>query len=377
MFIPSKKRVAISVLALILLSIPTVRVVAQEMSPIKPLATESLLLDMTTAGERIAVAGEHGIILYSDDAGNSWQQARVPTIQMLTGIYFVDDNLGWAVGHDGLILVSEDGAATWRVQRDGLSVQHQANLEERETAHRKIRKLERELAAANPEMQPELELMLEDAQLDLEDAELVLSEPVFTSPLMDVWFQNDELGWAVGAFGTFVATGDGGERWVSQRQYLENPDEFHLNAVTGDGLGRVFVAGEGGVMFRSMDRGQSWESLKPFYEGSWFGAVYNAEYDALLLFGLRGNIFRSTDFGDTWKRVPSDSHITLAGGTSSAQGSIVLAGGVGTVLLSNDGGKTFRRTQINDGLSLSSGMSLDKRLIVIGQGGVKSVQEGH
>ncbi len=374
---PVKNRVATSVAALILMSVPLLRVIAQEASPIMPLASQSLLLDIATAGKRLVVAGERGIILYSDDNGSSWQQARVPTIQMLTGIYFVDTQLGWAVGHDGLILVSEDGAASWRVQRDGLSVQHQANLELREAAHRKIRKLERARVTASDETRPDVELALEDAQLDLEDAELTLSEPVFTSPLMDVWFQDADRGWAVGAFGTIVATTDGGQHWGSLRRHLENPDEFHLNTLTGDGMGRIFVAGEGGVMYRSVDSGQSWESLEPVYEGSWFGAVYSAQYDALLLFGLRGNIFRSTDFGSNWERVPNDSHITLAGGTSSAQGTIVLAGSVGTVLQSHDGGITFRRSQMDDGLSLSSGISRDKRLILIGQGGIKTVPEAN
>lgn len=368
---------AIGAMALTLLFAPLLQVFAQGASPIMPMAPASLLLDITTAGKRLVVAGERGIILYCDDEGSSWQQANVPTIQMLTGVYFVDERRGWAVGHDGLILVSADGAASWRIQRDGLSVQHQADLELRETAHRKIRTLQQALATANDEMRPEVELALEDAQLDLEDAELTLSEPVFTSPLMDVWFQDADRGWAVGAFGTIVATTDGGEHWVTRQRQLDNPDEFHLNTVIGDARGRVFIAGEGGLMFRSLDSGQSWESLEPFYEGSWFGAVYSAQYDALLLFGLRGNIYRSTDFGTTWEMVVNDSHMTLAGGTASAQGDIVLAGSVGTVLFSNDGGQTFRHTQMEDGLSLSSGMRRAKRLVLVGQGGVKTVQESN
>lgn len=369
------KSAAIGAVALILLLAPLLQVFAQGSAPIMPRAPEALLLDITKAGERLVVTGERGIILYSDDNGSSWQQANVPSIQMLTGIHFIDEQLGWAVGHDGLILVSADGASNWRVQRDGLSVQHQADLEMREKAHRNIRELEQALGTASDEIRPELELGLEDAQLDLEDAELTLSEPVFTSPLMDVWFQDADRGWAVGAFGTIVATTDGGEHWVTQRQQLDNPDEFHLNTVIGDGNGRVFIAGEGGVMFRSLDSGRSWESLEPFYEGSWFAAVYSAQYDALLLFGLRGNIYRSTDFGATWEMVPNKRHMTLAGGNTSARGDIVLAGSVGTVLLSNNGGQTFRHIQMKDGLSLSSGMSHTERLILIGQGGVKTVQE--
>jgi photosystem II stability/assembly factor-like uncharacterized protein len=374
MHVVRKPAMTARVLLILLLSAVS-PVSAQEAAPMMPLAPQALLLDIATAGQRLVVAGEHGVILYSDDNAESWRQASVPTTQMLTGVHFVNDHLGWAVGHDGLILVSEDGARSWRIQRDGLSVQHQVNLELRETAHRKIRQVKQLLAQADDEARAALALALEDAQQTLEDAELTLSEPVFASPLMDVWFQDAERGWAVGAFGTFVATTDGGEHWVSHQQQLENPFEYHLNTVTGDGRGQVFVAGEGGVMYRSGDGGQHWESLQPFYEGSWFGAVYDTDYDALLVFGLRGNIFRSLDFGTSWEMVPNDSHITLAGGTYSAQGAIVLAGAVGTVMTSEDGGRSFRRRQLADGLSLSDGIRRGERLVLIGQGGVKTVQE--
>jgi len=345
---------------------------ARETAPIMPLAHQALLLDIAAAGERVVVAGEHGIILYSDDNGGHWQQAVVPTSRMLTGIHFVDRQRGWAVGHDGLILASDDGGENWRIQRDGLVIQHQTNLEIRESAHRHVEELQQRLATADDASKEQLEVDLDDARIDLEDADLTLEEPVFTSPLMDVWFQDANLGWAVGAFATLVVTRDGGQHWVNSDRVLDNPDQFHLNTVTGDGKGRVFVAGEGGVMFRSLDSGQSWESLEPFYDGSWFGAVYDTQHDALLVFGLRGHLYRSTNFGSTWEPVAADNSNTLAGGNASAEGGIVLAGGDGTVLLSADGGQTFRKNSLQDHLTLSSGLSRNGNLILVGQGGVKS-----
>ena len=340
-------------------------------APVMPLAPKSLLLDITEAGHRLVVAGERGHILYSDDDGQSWQQALVPTTRMLTSVYFVDGQRGWAVGHDGLILVSDDSGENWRIQRDGLAVQHQTNLELREAAHRQIEQLEQQLEAADPDTRALLEGDLEEARMDLEDAELALQEPVFTNPLMDVWFQDASRGWAVGAFGTLVTTGDGGQHWGNHEEVLDNPDEFHLNAITGDGKGRVFIAGEGGAMFRSLDAGRSWESLEPFYEGSWFGTVYNARNDTLFVFGLRGNLYRSTDFGTSWKPVFNDNTSTLAGGSTGNGNDILLVGGVGTVLYSVDGGQSFQHTMVDDRLGLSSGLARDGKLILVGQGGIK------
>jgi len=364
-------RAAAFLLAMHVLVATSGQAAAETYAPITPLAARSLLLDIDIAGERIVTAGERGHILYSDDNGDSWQQARVATLQMLTGVHFVDEKRGWAVGHDGLILVSDDRGVSWRIQRDGIAAQQQTNLELREQAHQQISVLEQRLEKADEGTRPELEMELEDAVMDLEDADLTLEEAVFTSPLMNVWFQDDKRGWAVGAFGALVTTSDAGQHWTSQPELVDNPDEFHLNTITGDGRHRVFMAGEGGVMFRSLDSGQSWQSLDPFYEGSWFGTVYSAKHDTLLLFGLRGSLYRSTDFGDTWVAVSTDNNITLAGGSVSSNGDIVLAGGVGTVLRSRDGGLSFQRSMIPDRLSLSSGLARDGRLILIGQGGVK------
>ena len=340
-------------------------------APVMPLASKSLLLDITEAGTRLVVAGEHGHILYSDDDGNSWLQALVPTTQMLTSVYFVDSRRGWAVGHDGLILVSDDSGENWRIQRDGLAVQHQTNLELREAAHRQLKNLEQRLEVADAETRAQIERDLEDSRMDLEDAEFALEEPVFTYPFMDVWFQDASRGWAVGAFGTLVTTEDGGEHWVNREKVVDNPDEFHLNAITGDGKGRVFVAGEGGAMFRSLNGGRSWEALEPFYEGSWFGTVYNTLNDTLFVFGLRGNLYRSNDFGTSWTPVFTDTTSTLAGGSASNGNEILLVGGAGTVLHSTDGGQSFLHTMVEDRLGLSSGLGRDGKLILVGRGGIR------
>jgi photosystem II stability/assembly factor-like uncharacterized protein len=347
---------------------------ATRYAPIMPLAAQSLLLDITAAGERLVAVGERGHIVYSDDRGDTWQQALVPTTQMLTSVHFIDSRHGWAAGHDGLILASDDGGERWRIQRDGLAVQHQANLEMREAAYRRVENLQQRLERAGEKEREQIETELEEARLDLEDADLTLEEAVFTSPFMAVWFQDEDRGWAAGAFGTLVATEDGGQHWGNRAPALDNPDEFHLNTITGDGTGRVFIAGEGGVMFRSLNGGRSWQTLEPFYEGSWFGAVYNPGNGDLFLFGLRGNLYRSSDFGTSWEPIENDSNSTLAGGSASAEGHVVIAGGVGTVLFSTDGGRSFRRILLEDRLGLSAGLSIGERLVLVGQGGVEIVE---
>lgn len=366
------KYVHVALLAIaVLLASGSGRAGTPQYSQIMPLASKSLLLDIAAAGPRMVAVGERGHILYSDNGGDSWQQARVPTTQMLTCVYFIDAERGWAAGHDGLILVSDDSGVSWRIQRDGIAVQQQTNLELREIAYEQVKLLEREIAGADPSAREDLDLQLEDALLDLEDAALALEEPAFAPPLMDIWFEDRQRGWAVGAFGSLVSTDNGGRTWSPGNTLIDNPEEFHLYAVTGDGEGSVFIAGEAGGMYRSLDGGNRWQTLTPFYQGSWFGALYNSHSAALLLFGLRGNLYRSEDFGDNWQAVRLDNQMTLAGGSSGPGERVALVGAVGTLLQSVDGGRNFKLSILPDRLSLSSAVYQDKRLVLVGQGGVK------
>jgi photosystem II stability/assembly factor-like uncharacterized protein len=351
---------------------------AQQYAPMLPLASRSLLLDIASAGSRVVVVGEHGNILYSDDGGDTWIQARVPTTQMLTSVYFADDRRGWAAGHDGLILVSDDAGANWRVQRDGIAAQQQINLELREAAIERVTELRQELARKNPgdsAGREDLQLALDDALLDLEDADIALQEPPFASPLMDIWFQDRQRGWAVGAFGTLLSTRNGGKQWLNQADAVDNPEAYHLNAVTGDGRGHIFIAGEAGVMFRSLDSGEHWETLPAVYDGSWFGTVYIPRDPALLVFGLRGHLRRSEDFGDSWTVVDSHTGLTLAGGSVSDGSEVVLVGAVGAVLRSRDGGRSFTLTTLPDRLNLSAAQRQGNKLILAGQGGIELMDE--
>src|SRR5262245_46588487 len=65
-----------------------------------PYAQRSLLNGLARAGDRIVAVGQRGHVLYSDDAGQQWQQADVPVSSDLVSVAFVDAKRGWAVGHD-------------------------------------------------------------------------------------------------------------------------------------------------------------------------------------------------------------------------------------------------------------------------------------
>ncbi|WP_163834545.1 WD40/YVTN/BNR-like repeat-containing protein [Spartinivicinus ruber] len=280
-------------------------------------ASQGLLLDITAlpSSQRLVAVGERGHIVYSDDQGKNWQQAKVPTSQLITALHFVDQQQGWAVGHDSIILATNDGGATWQRQYDNLAVE---------------------------------------------------------APLLDVWFINTQEGFVVGAYGQILRTTDGGNNWQDWSHTIENEEEFHYNSITAIDNDRLMIVGEAGLLYRSVNRGKNWELLESPYEGSLFGAVASGIPDGALIFGLRGHVFRTNDFGDTWQQVKVNTEQGLYGGQLLASQQITIVGNAGVVLVSKDAGVNFQVMQRADRKALSNVASLaNQNLVLVGEGGVK------
>ncbi len=273
-----------------------------------------LLLDAALAGTRLVAVGERGRILLSNDQGLSWQAATAPGEATLTAVYFHDDLHGWAVGHDAVILRTEDAGANW-------ALVHQAPQERR--------------------------------------------------PLLDVWFENLQHGFAVGAYGLALETHDGGRRW-QPRTLL--PGDMHLNAIAGGTDGRIFIAGEAGTILRSDDAGRRWRKLTSPYHGSFFGVLRLADGNPLV-FGLRGKAFRSTDGGNRWQPLVTHGEATLQGGAVLADGSVILVGSDGTVLVSRDQGGQFTRRSHNLRQAFAAVTASGESLILAGEQGVTALPQ--
>src|SRR5688572_5026779 len=81
-------------------------------------AVAAPLLASARAGQRVVAVGDHGVILLSDDGASSFRQAKaVPVRSLLTSVQFIDARHGYAAGHDGVVLGTQDGGETWTVLR--------------------------------------------------------------------------------------------------------------------------------------------------------------------------------------------------------------------------------------------------------------------
>jgi photosystem II stability/assembly factor-like uncharacterized protein len=248
-------------------------------------AQQSMMLGATLAGSRIVAVGEHGVILLSDDSGAHFRQAQdVPANATLTSVAFADAQHGWAAGHWGVVLHTEDGGEHWRVQR----------------------------------------------------ADTGVDQPLFSIAMRD-----DRHGWAVGLWSLLITTDDGGATWktqqVSQGAGAGKSGLNFLSVFAGPEKD-VYIAAEQGTVLKSSDDGANWQTQHTGYKGTlWSGVV--APDHTVYVGGLRGNLFASQDGGTTWQTVPS-------GVTGSITGLVANATGVAGVAL--DGYVTVKQASASD-----------------------------
>lgn len=278
-----------------------------------PLATESMLLDITLAGDTLVAVGERGHIVLSTD-GESWQQAEVvPTRSTLTSVFSFGDRL-WAGGHDAVIITSGDGGKTWTRE---------------------------------------------------------FYDPDRQQAVMDIIFTDENNGVAIGSYGLYLRTVDGGQNW--QASVVDEEIDYHLNAMVLFGNGRRIIAGEAGYSYRSFDDGETWEAIEMPYQGSMWGAL-KTEGDCVLFYGLRGHVLESCDFGSSWTELETHSESSISG-AAEHEGLVLLAANSGSILIRDDG-QDFTVYHHSSGVDFSAVLSLgDGNFLLVGEDGVHRYPE--
>lgn len=334
-------------------------------------AHKSLLLDITRIGSRLVAVGAHGHIVYSDDSGKSWLQARTPSSATLTAVYFPSATKGWAVGHDGLILHTNDSGETWVKQFDGYLANDAIVKGARINKEKAILALDVAKNSGDATEIDNAEMFLENVTYVLEDAQYD-KKSGSTKPFLDVWFYDAKVGFAVGAYGMAFHTRDGGKSWIDWSANLDNNDRLHINGITMVGPRSLMIVGEQGMILRSDNMGKNWRALPSPYEGSLFGL--SAKGDDVLVFGLRGNLYHSLDGGIQWRKVYTDSEQTLMAGITKADKTRILVGNGGSIILLNGRSEDAKSIILpSRTTSASVAQATDGTIVIVGEAGIERI----
>jgi photosystem II stability/assembly factor-like uncharacterized protein len=205
-------------------------------------------IDQTDCGE-IWIAGEHGLVISSLDAGLTWQSHPTPTTYSLFSISTLGNGDYRACGQQGVIIGSSDGGNTWVKE-------------------------------------------YEETFLDLHDIEIKgLAAPSF----------------AVGINGTILETYDGGESWTRKESGTINM----LNDICDQALYHaIYATGWYGIILRKEEpQGAEFEILNKrplhyiqsvdFVDADTGWAVGGAKVE--LSGTIEGIVLHTTDGGATWE----------------------------------------------------------------------------
>lgn len=272
--------------------------------------------DMVAVEHQLVAVGERGTILLSSDNALSWQAARVSPQRAitLTGVTALGPRIMLAVGHDGWLLRSEDGGRSWN-----------------EVAH-------------------------DDQQGE---------------PLLGVWSADGQRAFAFGSFGKYYQSADAGLTWSAREV---SPEGYHLNGMDGGDDGRQMMVGEQGLVMRSLDSGESWQTLASFYTGSLFG-VARLSASRWVVYGMRGNVFLTDDFGEQWQQIKLEHAQPLYGHVRLAEGQGLVLVGAGSTLVHLDGqGRLIESTRRSGLGTLTSAAAPNARVVLVG--GERGVSQG-
>jgi photosystem II stability/assembly factor-like uncharacterized protein len=272
------------------------------------------------AGNRLVSVGVRGLVVLSDDGGNQWRQAASPVSSDLVAVRFVSAKHGWAAGHDGVVLATEDGGEHWAKQLDG-----------RQAAELLAAHFDKLAAAGDAQA----------VRLRKEVARNYESGPEM--PVLDLWFENETVGWAAGPFGTLLGTSDGGKTWQSWMEKVDNDKMLHYNAVRGVG-GDVYLASEQGMLFKLDRAKQRFIPLSTGYKGSFFGVVGNRDY--LIAYGLRGTAYRSRNGGGSWEHLATGVPAGLTAASLLDDGRLLFVSQDGRLIASRDQGDSFQTVPV-------------------------------
>ena len=243
----------------------------------------------------IWIGGENGILLRSDDAGETWSLQQQKVDDDIKKIWFVNGTCGWATGSYGHVFGTTDGGRHWR----SISTFSGYLLDPivfADSLHGWI--------GANSIHSGEGQLLAtQDGGLNW----TVQHRTPISSTITDICIAAKNTLWSVGSDGWAAFTNDGGTTWV-QKQISQDQTYFlkidFFDSRHGWITGKT-QNGSGGVIYKTTDGGKIWSKVLSL-EGENFYAIDFSDLKHGWLGSFtpdwKGTIFYSKNGGTSWEK---------------------------------------------------------------------------
>ena len=272
--------------------------------------------------------------------GGEWARQASGSLSWLHGVFFLDQNRGWAVGGYGVLLATEDGGKTWKVRprptEDSLRDIYFAD------SNNGWILCERNLYQLKSNSEPRTYLMnttdggekWQRVSIPRADVNARLVRAVFSpsgrgwafgedgvvfkssaeggkwtrlpSPtrhlLLGGTFIDDNRGWLVGAGATILQTSDGGETWHVSKLTETQGVRFNATSFIGNRLG--WAVGSGGAVFRTVNGGRTWQAQRSGVSADLLDVKFLDALEGWAV-GAEGTAIHTADGGLNWVKEPS------------------------------------------------------------------------
>ena len=229
--------------------------------------------------------GFNGTILHTTNGGTNWAiQTSGTTNKLYSIVYFLDPNNGWVVGEFGTILHTSNSGVNWSVQNSGtINLLGSIKFTNANTGF---------ICGNNGTI-----LKTTNAGLNWN-----LMNSGTTEDLYSIYFSNENTGWAVGFNGTIIKTSDGGTNWTTQNSSTLQV----LNSVSFCGSDSGWIAGNTGTILFTSDGGTNWVTQTSGISYDLF-STHSIDSRFVWVTGASGTILYSSNSGNNWSVDPANS----------------------------------------------------------------------
>ena len=273
-------------------------------------------------------------ILKTIDGGTTWIFSTTDKVNRIRSLYFVSNLIGWIVGNDNnqnnVIIKTIDGGANWNVQKSLASSADNYNsiyFVDTQTGWVVGRLYDN----------PDIILKTTDGGANWN------SQTTNTNTgLQSVCFVNPQEGWAVGR-GTIIHTTDGGTTWTEQTSGTTRllNSVYFIDNLTGWAVGEVY--GGFGTILKTNNGGSTWVKKDGGDTNKNIDLMEVHFYDAYTgwAVGDLGVVLKTTDGGTSWDNLSGVTLETLYSIYFLSENIGWAAGTGGTLLKTENGGLSW------------------------------------